>query len=83
MAFGNLGNPQHNYALDWARNKNCLINMIYLVSFFMMGMVASTEMLTYLKGQYVGSDLKVIHDFLIEATGKINLPYIKSHQIMH
>lgn len=57
--------------------------MIYLVSFFMMGMVASTEMLTYFKGQYFGSDLKVIHDFMVEVAGKINLPYIKNHQIIH
>ena len=51
--------------------------MIYLVSFFMMGMDASTEMLTYLKSQYKGSDLKVVHDFMVEVAAKINLPFIK------
>lgn len=82
LVFGDLGNPQHNYALFEAMDKQCLINMIYLVSFFMMGSVATADILTYLKGQYKGSDLKIIHDFLIDIAGKINLPFIEATQIM-
>jgi hypothetical protein len=36
--YGNLGHPQHNYALYQASENNCTIDMIYLVSFLMMGM---------------------------------------------
>lgn len=63
--YGDLGNPQHNSALYQANYKNCLVNMIYLVSFFMMGINASTQIINYIRTQYKGGDLKIIHDFLI------------------
>jgi hypothetical protein len=47
----------------------------------MMGMPIASGLLDYLKSQYKGSDLKVIHDFLISTGEKINLRSIKSDQI--
>jgi hypothetical protein len=47
-----------------------------------MGMPIASGLLDYLKPLSKGSDLKVIHDFLIETGEKINLRYIESTQIL-
>lgn len=53
------------------------MNMIYLVSFFMMGINALNDIISYLKIQkQAKSDLKAIHDFLLEVGAKISLTHI-------
>ena len=54
--------------------------MIYLVSFFMMGVNALSDIISYLKIQkQAKSDLKAIHDFLLEVGAKVNLPHIDAN----
>lgn len=58
------------------------MNMIYLVSFFMMGVNALKDIISYLKTQkQVKSDIRAIHDFLLEIGAKINLPHIDANEI--
>ena len=63
--YGNLGNPLYNLALYNASEVNCLINMIYIVSFQMYGLVVADSMIEYCKKIYKGGDIKVVHDFLV------------------
>jgi hypothetical protein len=65
-SYGNLGNPQHNYALYQASKNNCMIDMVYLVSFLMMGINRSGEILKDLKSQTKGGDLRTIHYFIAD-----------------
>jgi hypothetical protein len=82
LNFGNLGNPQHNVALEAASQDNCLMNMAYLVAFQMFGTVAASTIIKYLKGQqFKGGDLKVIHDFLVDIGSRINIVAIPEKQI--
>lgn len=64
IRYGNLGNPQHNYALNEGAIANCQVNIIYLTSFFMVASNISGEILKYIKTIYKGGDIKIIHDFI-------------------
>lgn len=56
--------------------------MIYLVSFFMMGVNALKDIIGYLKVQkQAKSDIRAIHDFLIEVGARIDLPHIEANEI--
>lgn len=73
MAFGDLGNPQHNVALLNAKSERCLINMAYLVCFQMFGSIVANKFISFCKLRYKGGDLKSVHDFLIQVGDIIDL----------
>jgi len=79
--YGNLGHPQNNYALYLASQNNCTVDMVYLVSFLMMGINRSGEILKDRKSQAKGGDLRTIHDFIASIAEKINLNTINPKQI--
>jgi len=83
IKYGSLGNPLYNIALDNAAQKNFLVNMIYIISFQMYGIVVSEAMINYCKKLYKGGDIKVVHDFLIDIGNRINLITINPLQIAH
>ena len=70
-------------ALDNAASKNFLVNMIYIISFQMYGLIVSEGMIDYCKKLYKGGDIKVVHDFLIEIGNKIDIITINPLQIGH
>jgi len=82
MTYGNLGHPQHNYALYQASLNNCTIDMVYLVSFLMLGINRSSEILKDLKSQAKGGDLRTIHDFVANIAEKIDLNTINNRNQM-
>jgi hypothetical protein len=74
LKFGNLGSPQHNYVIELAQRSSCQTNIIYLVSFFMMGMNLSGEILKFVKeASKVQGDLRAIHDFIARIMKEINI----------
>jgi len=79
-AYGNLGHPQHNYALYQASLNNCTIDMVYLISFLMLGINRSGEILKDLKSQATGGDLRTIHDFIANVAEKIDLNTINNRK---
>ena len=83
IKYGNLGNPLFNMALDNAASKNFLVNMIYIISFQMYGLIVCEGMIDYCKKLYKGGDIKVVHDFLIEIGNKIDIITINPLQIGH
>jgi hypothetical protein len=64
MKYKNMGDPQHNYALFKAQEEGCFLDMAYITSFLMLGLVGAKEIIKDLKPHYKGGDIKIIYQFL-------------------
>lgn len=74
LKFGNLGSPQHNYAIQLAYKGNCQTNIVYLVAFFMMGTNLSGQILKYAKEiSKVQGDIRAIHEFIAKIMRDIDV----------
>jgi hypothetical protein len=60
----------------------CFLNMAYIVTFQMFGVLAMDSILKYCKLQYTsGGDLRGVHDFLVDVGSKIDVTNTEEKEI--